>query len=134
MSSSAVRAPITMRIPCAPSSVSVVRQRLRDWMGQNAAAPEVIEDARVVVSELVANSVRHAQPLDDGQILVTWALEPRGLQLSVTDGGGSTSPRAVQAAPSALSGRGMAIVDVLSLEWWAERTAARATVHAILPV
>ncbi len=123
-----------MRIPCAPSSVAVVRQRLREWMGQHAAAPEFIEDARVVVSELVANSVRHAQPLDDGQIVVSWGLDPRGLELTVTDGGGSTVPRAVEAPSSALSGRGMTIVGVLSLDWWAERTAARSTVHAILPV
>lgn len=134
MSSNAVRTPTTMRLPFAASSVSVARQRLKDWMATHAADSEAIEDARVVISELVGNSVRHAKPLSDGQIVVTWAPDPRGLQLSVTDGGGGTAPRSVAAPTTALAGRGMAIVDVLTLEWWAERAGARSTVHAILPV
>ena len=47
------------------------------------------------------------------QILVSWALERGGLQVSVTDGGSGTRPRSVHAPSSALAGRGMAIVEVL---------------------
>ena len=66
--------------------------RLKTWMNDVGGSGEAVEDARVVISELVANSVRHAQPLSDGQILVSWTLEDRGLQLSVTDGGSGTRP------------------------------------------
>ncbi len=52
----------------------------------------------------------------------------------MTDGGAGTRPRTVQAPASALAGRGMAIVESLSLEWWADTKRARSTVHAILPV
>jgi serine/threonine-protein kinase RsbW len=126
------RAPVTMRVPFAASSVAVVRQRLRDWLRDLDVPREAVEDARVVVSELVANSVRHAQPLPDGNILVSWDMVHRGLQVSVTDGGGSTRPRTLHTASSALAGRGMAIVESLAVEWWPEHSRSRSTVHAIL--
>ncbi len=132
MASSSVRAPITMRLPFTPSSVSVARQRLKTWMKENGGSGEAVEDARVIISELVANSIRHATPLPDGQIHVTWTLEPRGIDLSVTDGGSTTRPHKVNAPSSALAGRGMAIVETLALEWWSERTGSRTTVHALL--
>ena len=132
MATSSVRAPITMRLPFTPSSVSVARHRLKAFMREVGGSGEAVEDARVVISELVANSVRHAQPLSDGQIQVSWTLEDRGLQLSVTDGGSGTRPRTVNAPSSALAGRGMAIVEILAQEWWTERTGSRSTVHALL--
>ena len=132
MASSSVRAPITMRLPFTPASVSVARQRLKTWMGENGGAGEAVEDARVIISELVANSIRHATPLSDGQIHVSWVLEPRGIDLSVTDGGSTTRPHKVNAPSSALAGRGMAIVETLAQEWWSERTSSRTTVHALL--
>ena len=134
MSSSSVRAPITMCLPFTPSSVSLARQRLKTWMDDNGTPVEAVEDARVVISELVANAVRHARPLSDGQIHVSWELESRGLQLTVTDGGSGTRPRALQASSSALAGRGMAIVDVLAQEWWSEQGPSRTSVHALLNV
>jgi anti-sigma regulatory factor (Ser/Thr protein kinase) len=97
-------------------------------------SPEAIEDARIIISELVANAVRHARPLADGSLLVTWTRESDGIQVSVTDGGGSTRPRNVHAPPTALAGRGMAIVDALAEQWWTEDTQSRSTVHALLSV
>jgi serine/threonine-protein kinase RsbW len=134
MVSSSVQAPMTMRLPFAATSVSVARQRLKSWMIEHGGDQESIEDARVIISELVANSVRHAQPLSDGSILVSWTLEPDGIQVTVTDGGSGTRPRALQASSSALAGRGMAIVDVLAQEWWSEQGPSRTTVHALLHV
>jgi anti-sigma regulatory factor (Ser/Thr protein kinase) len=93
---------------------------------------EVIEDGRVVISELVANSVRHAKPLSDGTILVTWGRDRRGVRISVTDGGSTSRPRALQASASAVSGRGMAIVEALAQDWWTEHTRTRSTIHALL--
>jgi len=132
VATSSVRAPITMRLPFTPASVSVARLRLKTWMDEVGGSGEAVENARVVISELVANSVRHAQPLSDGRIHVSWTLEDRGLQLSVSDGGSGTRPRAVNAPSSALAGRGMVIVEILAQEWWTERTPSRSTVHALL--
>ena len=132
MVSSSVHAPMTMRLPFAATSVSVARQRLKSWMLEHGADQESIEDARVIISELVANSVRHAQPLSDGSILVSWTLEPDGIEVTVTDGGSGTRPRNVHAPSSALAGRGMAIVEMPAQRWWAERSGSRSSVHALL--
>jgi anti-sigma regulatory factor (Ser/Thr protein kinase) len=121
-----------MRLPWAPASVSKARRRLQSWLSEQGGSLESVEDARVVVSELVANSVRHAQPLADGSILVEWRLADPWIELSVTDGGSETRPRNVHAPPSAPAGRGMAIVEVLAHRWWAEHTASKSTVHALL--
>lgn len=126
--------PVTLRLPFASSSVSVARQRLNAWMAGVGGSPDCVEDARIVVSELVANAVRHAQPLADGSLLVTWGLERDEVQVSVTDGGSRTRPRNVLAPPTALAGRGLAIVDALARRWWTEGTPSRSTVHARLCV
>jgi len=123
---------VTVRVPFAASSVAVARQQLKTWMLEQGCAREAIEDGRVVISELVANSVRHAQPLAEGDIVVSWLVDDRGLQISVTDGGSGTRPRKVNASSSALAGRGMAIVETLADSWWADRTRTSSTVHAIL--
>ena len=127
-------ATVTVRVPFAASSVAVARQQLRQWMREHGCSRDAIEDGRVVVSELVANSVRHAQPLPDGTILISWRLERDGLRLSVTDGGSNSRPRAVHPPASSLSGRGMAIVETLARDWWSECTHTRATIHAVLPI
>ncbi len=130
---SSVSTVVTMRLPFAPASVSVARQRLRTWMLEVGERSESVEDARIVISELVANSVRHARPLADGSLLVSWNREGEGgIEVSVTDGGATTRPRNVHAAPTALAGRGIAIVDALSQRWWTEDTQSRSSVHALL--
>lgn len=134
MTSNPTRTPTTMQLPFAASSVSLARQRLKAFLGDAGGSEESIEDARVVISELVANAVRHARPLADGSLQVSWTLEDSGLQVSVTDGGSGTRPRSVRASTSALAGRGMAIVDALADRWWSERTDCRCTVHARLHV
>jgi serine/threonine-protein kinase RsbW len=125
-------APVSLRLPFTASSVATARSQLKGWMAEHHSSREHIEDARVVVSELVANSVRHAQPLSDGNILVSWAEDGQGLKLSVTDGGGVTRPRKLNTPSSALAGRGMAIVESLAISWWVEQSRSRSTVHAVL--
>lgn len=132
MGNCSVRPPIIMRLPCTASSVSVARQKLKSWMSELGGSGEHIEDARLVISELVANSVRHAEPLADGSILVTWAIDDGAIDLAVTDGGSGSRPRRLDTSPAALAGRGMAIVDALARKWWAEQTPSRSTVHALL--
>lgn len=127
-----VESSMSLRLRCEAASVSVARRRLQEWLRRSGVDLDKLEEARVVVSELVANSVRHARPLSDGTILVAWRVEESSIRLSVTDGGAETRPRRVHASASAPSGRGVAIVDMLADTWWIERTATRSTVHARL--
>lgn len=125
-------APVIVRVPFTASSVAVARKQLKRWMADQGSSRSRIEDARVIVSELLGNSVRHSRPLSDGTLLIAWSVEPRGFRLSVTDGGGTSRPHMLNASPSATAGRGMAIVDSLAISWWAEQTSSRTTVHAVL--
>ena len=127
-------AQVTLRVPFAASSVAVARQHLKQWMAQQGCDLEVIEDGRIVISEMVGNSVRHARPLPDGTLLVAWAPDDRGLRISVSDGGSPTRPHKVNASSSALAGRGMAIIENLALTWWDERKSSRTTVNAVLDI
>jgi len=126
-------APVTIRVPFAVNSVAVARSRLRRWMLAHGYPVEHVDNARVIVSELLANAIRHAQPLDDGTVLVTWCPIGRTLEISVTDGGGVTRPQAVEASAGAPAGRGLRVIEALSARWWSERTRAESTVHAVLP-
>ncbi len=97
-----------------------------------ARRAEIVDDARLVASELVGNAVRHASPLGNGTMLVRWEAQDSLLALSVCDGGGAGDPVLVEASPDDLGGRGLAIVDALSSTWWVERASHLHTVHVRL--
>jgi len=124
--------PVAMSIPFSPQSAAEVRQALESWLDHRGSAPHVVDDARLVVTELVGNAVRHASPLGNGTVLVRWEAEESTLALSVCDGGGVSRPEQVDAAPEDLGGRGLAIVDALSSQWWVEHTSQLHTVHVRL--
>jgi anti-sigma regulatory factor (Ser/Thr protein kinase) len=88
----------------------VTRAVLRDW----SVPEDVVDDALLVVSELVTNAVRHA-PGHDGVEL--GLVEDDGkLRVSLIDGS-TTSPLPREAAAGAEDGRGMAIVAALADRW-----------------
>lgn len=124
----------SLRVPFTPASVPVARSRLRSWLSAAGCPREAIEDGRVIVSELVANALRHAQPLADGSLTVSWSLDQGKVEICVTDGGGNTYPHTIDASSSALAGRGMAIIETLAASWWTERSRSDQTVHAVLPL
>jgi serine/threonine-protein kinase RsbW len=125
--------PVTLSIPFAPESAGRVRDALESWLGHRDLAPDVVDDVRLVATELVGNAVRHASPLGNGTVLVRWeAAADSTLALSVCDGGGASRPERVEAAPYDVDGRGLAIVDALSSKWWVEHTSQLHTVHVRL--
>jgi serine/threonine-protein kinase RsbW len=124
--------PMALDLPFAAESAAVARQQLVEWMRGLEARDESRDDARLVVSELVGNAVRHARPLADGTMQVAWVAGPTGLDIAVTDGGALSTPERVDAGVSDLAGRGLAIVETLASRWWVESTRSRTTVHALL--
>lgn len=128
------REPRHLTLPFTPESVRVARRELEAWLQGWAPSAAFADDCRLVVSELVGNSVRHANPLDDGTMAVAWEWAPNGFCIRVSDGGSSTSPRVVEARRTDLGGRGMLIVESLASQWWVESEEARTTVSALLPV
>jgi serine/threonine-protein kinase RsbW len=124
--------PVALDLPFSPESAGVARRELLQWMDGLGAATETSDDARLVVSELVGNAVRHARPLADGTMRVAWTSGAVGIDISVTDGGALTTPERVEAGVSDLAGRGLSIVETLAARWWVESTRSRTTVHALL--
>jgi serine/threonine-protein kinase RsbW len=125
---------VSLRVPFQAPSASLVRKELRSWLEEKGFKGETVDDARVVVSELVGNSVRHAAPLPINDIVVAWAIEDDDLVISVSDGGGVTSPHSVAAPQVAISGRGLSIVEALVERWWVEDDRGRTTVHVRIPL
>ncbi|MET0999536.1 MAG: ATP-binding protein [Marmoricola sp.] len=123
---------MALELPFAAESASVARQELVEWMRGLDTRDEHRDDARLVVSELVGNAIRHARPLADGTMQVAWVAGPSSLDIAVTDGGARTTPERVDAGVSDLAGRGLAIVETLASRWWVESTRSRTTVHAVL--
>lgn len=121
-------------LPHVVQSAGDVRRMLRDDLTGHDVPVPVVEDAEVVVSELVANSLRHAVPLGEGGVRVSWQLTEDVLIVKVTDGGGPARPEEARAAAGATGGRGLAIVRELSSSWGYSEDDQAVTVHAILPL
>lgn len=112
-----VRASSAVLLPHAPTSVSVARRHLSADLFASGVLDSVIDDAIVILSELLSNALRHARPLPSGEIQVAWSHNGDTIEVAVSDGGATTEPRRSRPALSSLGGRGLAIVESLSHCW-----------------
>ena len=101
-------------------------------MGTRGASIRAVEDARLVVSELLANAVRHASPLPDGRLVVAWRLLGGAVEVSVSDGGSANVPRILDPPPLATSGRGLAVVSSVVERLWVTGDLHERTMHAVI--
>jgi anti-sigma regulatory factor (Ser/Thr protein kinase) len=119
-----------LAVPFSRGAARAARSELSRTLRERRIRQSVIDDAVVVVSELVTNAVRHATPGPDGQVGVEWALDSSRLWLRVTDGGRGRSGPRVQHA-DAVGGRGLSIVAALADAWDFERHESGTTVTAV---
>ena len=106
---------IDLRVEARPENVAVVRRAL-EGMGLPSG---LLEDAKLLTSELVTNSVRHAGLRPEDHIRVT-AERTAGLRVVVLDGASpaaSTVAGAIRPAPGARSGFGLYLVDQIASRW-----------------
>src|SRR5258708_203106 len=120
-------------LPWAPSSVATARWQLSADLREAGLVTTAIGDAALVLSELLSNAIRHARPLPGALVQVSWALCEGSLTVSVRDGGSRTHPHAGHPSPSAVGGRGLAIVECLASTWGVQDSTAGVTVWAVLP-
>ena len=107
----------TLRVPHRYASVPSTRRALvEDLLGRHVPR-EVVDEAEMVVAELLGNAVRHASALSDGTIRVHWQVKGGVVELDVTDGGGRTTPKPLHPSTYATHGRGLRIVRSLAHEW-----------------
>lgn len=84
-------------------------------------------DAVVIVSELVTNSVMHAQVGADQAILLELTTLGDHLRIAVVDPGSPLEPRILPADPDRPGGFGLRIVHHMSSAWGVIRDAAGTT-------
>lgn len=123
-----------VRVPFVPSAARTARHQLGTFLEDQHLAQPVVDDALVVISELVTNALRHATPQRDGELGVSWVLDDGDLVLAVDDGGSSRAPRIASSGTVDESGRGLSIVSVLTRRWWVERQGGGVRVSARLDV
>lgn len=129
----------TMTLPHGPSCVGEARRRLRTELRGRGTPETVVDDAVLVLSELLGNACRHGRPIAESGhtpgIRAGWCVDQDGLlTLEVTDGGGATRPRTASPSLTARGGRGLGIVGTLTLDWGVRDEPGTLTVWAVLPV
>lgn len=122
-----------VRLRFHPTAAGAARLHVTEFLSGRNLPPEVIDDARLVVSELVANAVQHGKPSPDGFLNLAWELESSNLVLSVEDGGNKPVRQRVP-DPESVNGRGLHIVESLSKSWTVQRAAGITMVCASIEI
>ncbi|MFD0059637.1 ATP-binding protein [Streptomyces sp. NPDC056690] len=111
--------------------LSAARERVRDFLADEVTC---VEDAVLVVSELVGNALRHTEGGPDCLVVevrmdavVVWVHDPEA------DSGQVRVSDAAACEVFAESGRGLWLVQMLARRWYVESTAIGKAVVAVLP-
>ncbi|MFH8404500.1 ATP-binding protein [Streptomyces sp. NPDC018019] len=138
-----------MAVPHGPAGVGAARRRMREELLASGVQDTVVDDAVLILSELLSNSCRYARPIcvqetagsvrvpahdmTPDAIRAAWRIDAHGqLTISVTDGGGPTRPQPATPSVTAKGGRGLAIIRSLAKEWGVEDAGGEVTVWALL--
>lgn len=119
-------------VPFATPSVRAARTNVAVALRALGVPHQTIDDARIIVSELVGNALRHAQPLSTGGLTVGVEVDEDSVRVWVSDGGSATLPALVSSPVLAIRGRGLAIVRTLTRSWGVQERATGNTVFGVL--
>jgi anti-sigma regulatory factor (Ser/Thr protein kinase) len=103
-------------IPNGPQAPREARACVKRWL-DGQVDQRILDDAVLLISELVTNSVRHAQAVRGAPLLVSADLDPGVLRLEVGDTGrgGVVARRAPDLRNG--SGFGLHLIDALAARW-----------------
>lgn len=121
-------------VPHDPGSAAVVRAQVVRDLRARGVDEGTVDDAAVVVSELVGNAVRHGRPLADGTLRVGWQVGPRMLHVEVQDGGEGPPEHVPARGELATGGRGFVLLDALARSWGTRPAEGGTSVWAELPL
>jgi len=113
---------LDLRVPAEPPSVAWVRRSMHAL----AIPPGLMDDAELIVTELVGNSIKHAGLRDDDEIRISADWSGTRLRVAVRDRARPAGPAPVagtiRPAAGAESGWGLFIVDRLASRWGTDET------------
>lgn len=108
--------PVTTSVDLPPSLDAAAMARRYLAAHADGLDPDLLYDAQLLVTELVANAVKHGQPA----ITLQLRLDPPGVGVRVHDDGDALPVVPGEAAPDQPHGRGLRIVSTLASEWGVE--------------
>jgi anti-sigma regulatory factor (Ser/Thr protein kinase) len=118
---SEVRPLINLTLPAQAAAAAKARQSLSVLASQ--VPQETYEDVRILVTELVTNSVRHSG-VENGDSEHVWLdvwTNPECLRVEVADSGEGFDKVVKPTTPDQLGGWGLQIVDRLTDRWGVKR-------------
>ena len=113
----------------SPDAPAQARAELTAWLRQVPLDDTLIDDARLLVSELVTNSFRHARIAPDQPLRLTMSLRAARLRLELHDAGtdGEVERRPPRVDDRA-GGFGLDFIARISSAWGVDRNAHGTTV------
>jgi len=114
---------VDLILPATPLAPGEARRALGELADHVSAV--VLEDARLLASELVTNSVRHGAAGPASRVRFRAITVAGRIVIEVTDWGpGFEARRAQRPAPDGRSGYGLFLVDRLARRWGIDRDGA----------
>jgi anti-sigma regulatory factor (Ser/Thr protein kinase) len=108
-------------LPVGPGAPATARAALTRWLSGHVPI-DVLEDARLLASELVSNSIGHAGLSEEASLRLAVQLRGGALRVEVRDPGtrGTVAPR--EPDPVMGGGLGLHLVERLATRWGVNRT------------
>jgi serine/threonine-protein kinase RsbW len=107
----------TIHLPHTAESVGRARRLMVDELAIAGLRRDLIDDATIVLTELLSNACEHGRPDANGNVEVAWCLHEGHLRISAFDGGHVPELSALPFTDEMVRGRGLALVDFLCDNW-----------------
>lgn len=111
-----------VRLPFESSTPGIARTKLAAFLTLNRTDLDDIDNALIVISEMIANAVSHGTPDADGTMEIRWSIEGGRLELSVRDAGRGSDLTPRPFDEDSLNGRGLSIISRVADKWSVDLT------------
>lgn len=109
---------VTLRLPASPAAISAARAAVVRAALDRDVPDDVLDTLRLLVSEVVTNSIRHGVPTEVVELALTFNSE---LRVEVTDYGKGFEPEPRAGGTDDAGGWGLYLVDRLAERWGVQR-------------
>lgn len=123
-----------VHLPFEPATAGRARLMMARDLRDAGTPGEVVEDAKLILSELVTNGLKHGKPDAENNLEVGWCVHDDRVLVCVCDAGTTRTLRPLPLQASTTSGRGLAIVDYVSDSWTLDNDkGTRITAELMIP-